>query len=84
MDNEVAKPALPPTAAEDQVRVPFTRSQYPVPFHAVRTQFLGNIATSAMQSAPMETVTALWAAPFRCSKAWTPPTTGITLSDTVS
>ena len=31
-----------------------------VPFHAVRTRFLGNIATPAMQSAPMETVSALW------------------------
>ena len=29
-------------------------------FHAVRTRFLGNIATPATQSTPMDTVAALW------------------------
>ena len=56
----MAKPKLPPTASDDQVRALLERYQCPVPFHAVRTRFLGNIATPAMQSAPMETVTALW------------------------
>jgi hypothetical protein len=56
----VAKPKPPPTATDDEVRVLLQRYQCPVPFHAVRTRFLGNIATPAMQAAPMETVSALW------------------------
>jgi hypothetical protein len=57
---DVAKPKPPPTATDDEVRVLLQRYQCPVPFHAVRTRFLGNIATPAMQAAPMETVSALW------------------------
>jgi hypothetical protein len=56
----VAKPKPPPAATDDEVRALLRRYQCPVPFHAVRTRFLGNIATPAMQSAPMETVSALW------------------------
>ena len=56
----MAKPKPPPTATDDEVRVLLQRYQCPVPFHAVRTRFLGNIATPAMQAAPMETVSALW------------------------
>ena len=54
------KPKLPPAATDDEVRALLVRYQCPVPFHAVRTRFLGNIATPAMQSAPMDTVAALW------------------------
>ena len=54
------KPKLPPTPTDDEVRALLVRYQCPVPFHAVRTRFLGNIATPAMQSAPMDTVAALW------------------------
>jgi hypothetical protein len=57
---DVAKPKPPPTATDDEVRALLRRYQCPVPFHAVRTRFLGNIATPAMQVAPMETVSALW------------------------
>ena len=57
---DVAKPKPPPTATDDEVRVLLRRYHCPVPFHAVRTRFLGNIATPAMQAAPMETVSALW------------------------
>jgi len=57
---DVAKPKPPPTATDDEVRVLLRRHQCPVPFHAVRTRFLGNIATPAMEAAPMETVSALW------------------------
>ena len=57
---DVAKPKPPPPATDDEVRVLLRRYQCPVPFHAVRTRFLGNIATPAMQAAPMETVSALW------------------------
>lgn len=56
----MAKPKPPPAATDDEVRALLRRYQCPVPFHAVRTRFLGNIATPAMQSAPMETVSALW------------------------
>ena len=57
---DVAKPKPPPTATDDEVRVLLRRYQCPVPFHAVRTRFLGNIATPAMSASPMETVSALW------------------------
>jgi hypothetical protein len=56
----MTKPKLPPTPTDDEVRTLLVRYQCPVPFHAVRTRFLGNIATPAMQSAPMDTVAALW------------------------
>jgi len=49
-----------PIATDDEVRALLERYRCPVPFHAVRTRFLGNIATPAMQSAPMDTVAALW------------------------
>jgi hypothetical protein len=54
------KPKLPPTPTDDEVRALLERYRCPVPFHAVRTRFLGNIATPVMQSAPMDTVAALW------------------------
>lgn len=56
----MAKPAVPPTATDDQVRALLKRYNCPVPFHAVRTRFLGNIATPDLQASPMEMVKALW------------------------
>ena len=53
-----AKIAADPT--DDEVRARLECYRCPVPFHAVRTRFLGNIATPATQSAPMDTVAALW------------------------
>lgn len=56
----MVKPKPPPMATDDEVRALLRRYQCPVPFHAVRTRFLGNIATPATQTSPMETVSALW------------------------
>jgi hypothetical protein len=36
------------------------KHQCPVPFHAVRTRFLGNIATPAMSASPMQVIKDLW------------------------
>ncbi|MGY2733613.1 hypothetical protein [Sphingomonas sp. UYP23] len=36
------------------------KHQCPVPFHAVRTRFLGNIATPAMSVAPLQIIKDLW------------------------
>ena len=56
----MAKRTPPPTASDDEVRALLDRYHCPVPFHAVRTRFLGNIASPDMQSSPMEMVKALW------------------------
>jgi hypothetical protein len=54
------KPKTPPMATDAQIRDLLERHGCPLPFHAVRTRFLGGIASPAMQSPPMEAVTALW------------------------
>ena len=36
----MAKPAVPPTATDDEVRALLVRYRCPVPFHEVRTRFL--------------------------------------------
>jgi hypothetical protein len=56
----MAKRTTPPTASDDQVRALLERYRCPVPFHAVRTRFLGNIASPDMQSSPIRMVEALW------------------------
>jgi hypothetical protein len=56
----MARGTTPPTASDDQVRALLARYQCPVPFHAVRTRFLGNIAAPAMQGSPIRMVEALW------------------------
>lgn len=56
----MAKRRTPPTATDDQVRALLDRHHCPVPFHAVRTRFLGNIATPDMQASPIKMVEALW------------------------
>jgi len=53
-------PKPPPAATDEEVRALLRRYHCPVPFHAVRTRFLGTIATPAMQTAPIETLSALW------------------------
>jgi hypothetical protein len=52
----------PPTKAvsDDEVRAVLDRYRCPVPFHAVRTRFLGNIASSVVAASPMDTVAGLW------------------------
>lgn len=52
------KTPIPPT--DEQVRAVLTRFGCPVPFHEVRTRFLGNIATPNLAASPMKAVANLW------------------------
>ena len=45
---------------DDEVAALLERYRCPVPFHEVRTRFLGNIASPLMTASPMETVKDLW------------------------
>jgi len=45
---------------DDQVRALLDRYRCPVPFHAVRTRFLGNIATPIISASPLDAVADLW------------------------
>ena len=56
----MAKRTTPPTASDDEMRALLDRYHCPVPFHAVRTRFLGNIASPDMQGSPIKMVEALW------------------------
>ncbi|MDA8250010.1 MAG: hypothetical protein M0Z28_12650 [Rhodospirillales bacterium] len=56
----MAKRTTPPTASDDEVRALLDRYHCPVPFHAVRTRFLGNIASPDTQGSPIRMVKALW------------------------
>jgi hypothetical protein len=56
----MAKRTTPSTASDDQVRSLLERYRCPTPFHAVRTRFLGNIASPDMESSPIKMVEALW------------------------
>jgi hypothetical protein len=47
-------------ASDAEVIALLKRYACPTPFHAVRTQFLGNIASPVMGASPMETVKQLW------------------------
>jgi hypothetical protein len=55
----MAKPPTPPTATDEEVRALLERYRRPVPFHEVRTRFLGNIATPVMSASPIRTVECL-------------------------
>jgi hypothetical protein len=46
----MAKRPAPPSATEEEVRALLERYRCPVPFHEVRTRFLGNVATPLMQA----------------------------------
>ena len=50
----------PITASDEQVRALLVRYACPVPFHEVRTRFLGNIASPAIGVSPMKMVESLW------------------------
>jgi hypothetical protein len=52
---------VPPTVTDEDVKLLLERYACPVPFHEVRTRFLGNIASPVMDASPMETVKSLWA-----------------------
>jgi len=56
----MAKRPVPPTATDEEVRVLLERYRCPVPFHEVRTRFLGNIASPIMGASPMKEVERLW------------------------
>ncbi len=45
---------------DEEIRALLDRYRCPVPFHAVRTRFLGSIASPGLSVAPLETVKALW------------------------
>ena len=55
----MAKQAGLPPASDEKVRALLAHHECPVPFHQVRTRFLGNIASPTM-SAPIEVVKGLW------------------------
>lgn len=46
--------------SEKTVRILLEQHGCPVPFHEVRTRFLGNIATPALSASPMRIVEGLW------------------------
>ena len=46
--------------SDDEVRALLDRYRCPVPFHPVRTRFLGNIAPPVIGGSPMDCVAALW------------------------
>jgi len=56
----VAKRPPPPTATDDEIRALLKRYKCPVPFHEVRTRFLGNVATPDMAASPIRVVEMLW------------------------
>jgi hypothetical protein len=56
----MAKPPIPPTATEEEVRALLERYRCPVPFHEVRTRFLGNIASPGIGVPPLKMVESLW------------------------
>lgn len=53
-------PTASPSASDDAVAKLLDRYKCPVPFHAVRTRFLGNIASPAMAVSPIDMVKQLW------------------------
>lgn len=60
MRRQTQSPRPTPTVRDEEVRAILDRYHCPIPFHAVRTRFLGSIASPALSVAPIETVKALW------------------------
>ena len=52
----MTKLPIPPTATEEEVRALLERYRCPVPFHEVRTRFLGNIASPGIGISPIKMV----------------------------
>ena len=48
--------ASPPSATDEQVRALLEKYECPVPFHEVRTRFLGNIASPNVSASPIKVV----------------------------
>jgi len=62
----VSKSTRPPASAagDGEVRALLDRYRCPVPFHAVRPRFLGDIASPVMSASPLDAVKALWGGEF--------------------
>jgi hypothetical protein len=56
----MAKIKNPTGSSDEQVRTLLERHKCPVPFHEVRTRFLGNIATPVVPASPIKMVEDLW------------------------
>jgi hypothetical protein len=56
----MSTPATPPLATDEQVRILLEKYKCPVPFHEVRTRFLGNIASPIVSASPIKVVEDLW------------------------
>lgn len=56
----MTKHTNPIPASEEQVRTLLERYKCPVPFHEVRTRFLGNIATPVVSASPLKVLEDLW------------------------
>lgn len=54
------KTAAPPIASDQQISALLARYKCPVPFHEVRTRFLGVVATPAIGVSPIKMVESLW------------------------
>jgi hypothetical protein len=54
------KSAIPSSASDAEVCALLQRYHCPVPFHEVRTRFLGNIASPVMGASPIKMVERLW------------------------
>lgn len=50
----------PPTVTDDEARVLLDRYQCAIPFHEVRTRFLGNIASPGIGESPIKVIEQLW------------------------
>src|ERR1700732_1792597 len=56
----MTKHTNPIPASDEQVRTLLERYKCPVPFHEVRTRFLGNIATPVVSASPLKGGEGLW------------------------
>ena len=58
----MTRTSKPPVKAvrDDEVRALLDRYRCPVPFHMVRTRFLGNIASPVVSASPLDTLKGLW------------------------
>ena len=63
---KVSRTSKPPTIAvsDDEARALLSRYRCPVPFHVVRTRFLGDIAHPSISTSPVDAVKALWSDEF--------------------
>ena|SRR5712672_44874 len=54
------KLAAPLTAGDEEARTLLARYKCPIPFHEVRTRFLGNVATPVASTSPVKIMENLW------------------------